>query len=79
MLDRVAAILEAVEIAGSQAKLAAKLAEHSNRPTIRQQTVFYWIKHETLIAAEYWAAFEIVTGGKVTRERLRPDVFPRAA
>jgi len=67
--------MEAIDIAGSQAALAEGLAKFLDRSTISQQTISYWLRNETLLDVEYWAAFEHVTGGRVTGSRLRPDVF----
>jgi DNA-binding transcriptional regulator YdaS (Cro superfamily) len=71
----VAALKRAIEIAGSQAALADGLGRFMSRPTLSQQTVSKWVREEVLIAAEYWPAFEHVTGHQVTRSDLRPDVF----
>jgi DNA-binding transcriptional regulator YdaS (Cro superfamily) len=71
----VAALKRAIAIAGSQVALADGLASYLKRPTIRQQTISYWLLNETLLDAEYWPAFEHVTGGVVTRVHLRPEVF----
>lgn len=70
----VTALKRAIEIAGSQAALAAGLARFLERPTISQQTVSKWLREETFIEAEYWPAFGHVTGGEITGTQLRPDV-----
>lgn len=75
--QHVAALRRAIEIAGSQTALAEGIAKFMNRPTISQQTVSKWLKDETLLAAEYWPAFESITSGRVTRSHLRPDVYGR--
>jgi DNA-binding transcriptional regulator YdaS (Cro superfamily) len=75
----VAALRRAISIAGNQSALADGLASFMKRPTISQQTVSKWLRDETLIAAEYWPAFEHVTNNCVTRAHLRPDVFGLAA
>jgi DNA-binding transcriptional regulator YdaS (Cro superfamily) len=71
----IVALERAIQIAGSQAALADGIAKFMGRPTISQQTISKWLRNETLIAAEYWPAFEHVTSGQVTRVDLRPDVF----
>jgi len=73
----VTALRRAIEIAGSQSALAARLSRAMNRPTLKQQTVSKWLRNETLIEAEYWPAFESATHRQVTRSDLRPDVFAR--
>lgn len=75
----VAALQRAIQLAGSQNKLAAAIAAFLNRPSFKQQSVSYWLREGTLIAPEYWPAIEHATGGRVTRAELRPDVFTEAA
>jgi len=77
----VTALKRAIRVAGgSQAALAKRLAEVMKRPSLKQQTVSYWLKNGVLLDPEYWPAFEVVTDRKVTRRDLRPDVFrPGAA
>jgi len=72
------AIKRAVAIAGSQRALADGIAAYLGRKTFSQQTVSYWIKEDTAIEAEYWAAIEHVTKKQVTRNELRPDIFAAA-
>jgi DNA-binding transcriptional regulator YdaS (Cro superfamily) len=79
MKTHVQALTKAVEIAGSQGKLAAALADYLGRPTVKQQTVSYWLANETLLGPEWWPAIEHVTNDAVTREDLRPDVFRASA
>lgn len=66
----------AIRIAGGQKQLADGIAEFLGKP-FTQQAVSYWLKHGTLIEAKYWPAIEAVTGGQVTRQMLRPDIFPQ--
>jgi DNA-binding transcriptional regulator YdaS (Cro superfamily) len=77
----VTALKRAIRIAGgSQAKFAKRLADVMKRPTLKQQTVSYWVRAGILLETEYWPAIETVTDRKVTRKDLRPDVFrPGAA
>jgi DNA-binding transcriptional regulator YdaS (Cro superfamily) len=79
MKTHVEALRKAIELAGSQAKLASAIAVFLNRPTFKQQTVSYWVREGTLVGPEYWPAIEHATGGRVTRADLRPDVFSAAA
>ena len=77
--SHVEALRRAVEIAGSQEKLASGIAKFLNRPTVSQQTVSYWLREAVQLGPEWWPAIEHVTDGKVTRAHLRPDVFSVAA
>ena len=62
-------LLEAISIAGSQAKLA-RLAG------VNQQDISYWLrKARKGIPLERVPAIENATGGRVTRYDLRPDFF----
>lgn len=63
----------ALEIVGSQCALA-------NACGTAQQTVWHWLrKANGRVPAEYCAAVERATNGRVTKEQLRPDVFPDTA
>lgn len=79
MKQHVTALRRAVAIAGGQAQLAEAIAAYLRRPTVKQQTISYWLRSETRVDAEWWSAIEHATGGKVTREDLRPDVFGPAS
>jgi DNA-binding transcriptional regulator YdaS (Cro superfamily) len=70
----VAALKRAIEIAGTQSALAARMRE-SGLTTASQQHVSYWIKNEVFIDPEWWTGIEFATDGKVTRKDIRPDVF----
>ncbi len=59
----------AVSHAGSQASLARKISVSSQR-------LWVWLnKPPRRVPAEFCAAIEKATGGKVTRKQLRPDLF----
>jgi len=59
----------AVSIVGSQSKLAAHLG-------VTQPTIHHWLyKTDGRVPAEYCPKIEEATGGAVTREQLRPDIF----
>lgn len=83
----VAALAEAVEIAGGQSAFAQAIREYFVRNPARdnagrgrrvtQQAVSYWLKNWTLLDPLWWSAIEEVTSDRVARARLRPDVFPR--
>ena len=63
------ALARAIEIVGSQDKLAAKL-------NVSQPLISYWLlRSRKGVTAEWCAAIERATDGQVTREQLRPDIF----
>lgn len=62
-------LLEAISIAGSQAKLARLVG-------VNQQDISYWLrKARKGIPLERVPDIERATGGRVTRYDLRPDFF----
>lgn len=71
------ALLEAVEIAGSQSALAAKvnkyLVEQGREPSVKQAHVWNWLNRQHETPADCVLAVEAATG--VSRHRLRRDVF----
>ena len=75
--EAVAALLEAVEIAGSQSALAAKvnkcLAEQGMDHRVKQAHVWNWLNRQHEAPADCVLAVEACTG--VSRHRLRRDVF----
>ena len=77
--QHVSALRRAIETAGGQAQLAKRMRDHfSSRgidSSIKQQTVSYWLRNESLIDGYWWPAIEDATDGTVTRNDLRPDVF----
>lgn len=64
-------IKSAIEIAGSQKKLADACG-------VSQVAVSKWFRGGD-IRAEHAIAVEKATDGKVTREQLRPDIFRDSA
>jgi DNA-binding transcriptional regulator YdaS (Cro superfamily) len=75
------ALERAIKLVGSQKKFAAAVRQQTGGK-VSQQLVSYWVRNKTLIGPEYWIAIETITGNRVTREELRPDIFrakPRAA
>ena len=66
-----AALRRAVTLVGSQSALARALGDN-----VKQGHVWYWLeKGQGKVPAEYCAAIELATGGKITRHDLRPDIF----
>jgi len=59
-------LLRAIQIAGSQAKLALAISGN-----VKQQHVSYWLKNR--VPAQYCGPIHQATG--VPLEELRPDVF----
>jgi DNA-binding transcriptional regulator YdaS (Cro superfamily) len=61
-------VARAVEIKGSQAKLAADAG-------CSQQQISYLLNEADSITAEMAIAIDRATNGEVSREQLRPDIF----
>jgi DNA-binding transcriptional regulator YdaS (Cro superfamily) len=61
----------AVELAGSQAKLAEGIG-------LSQQGVSFLINQATKVSAETAIAIERFTEGKIRRAELRPDIWESA-
>lgn len=70
MSQGIEALREAVEIAGSQSELARRIGGK-----VRQQHVHYWLNND-YVPADHVLAIERATEGRVTRQRLRPDLYP---
>lgn len=65
-------IRRAIELTGSQRALAEKTG-------LSQQGISYLLNEARQISAEIAIAIDRATDGKVPREKLRPDIFGRAA
>lgn len=61
-------VQEAIRIAGSQGKLAKRLG-------ISQQGVSYLLNSAKRVPAEIAVAIDSFTGGEISKEKLRPDLF----
>ena len=61
-------VKKAVSLLGSQAKLAEKIS-------LTQGAVSKWVLGKSSPTGENARAIEIATGGLVTRQELRPDIF----
>lgn len=76
------ALQAAVEIAGSQAELARRLAEHTKNPKVKQAHVWNWLNRDKEVPAEMAVPIESVTAdpgtgkARVYRQELCPKVFP---
>ena len=67
----------AIDIAGSQAKLAIRTKEIGSE--IKQQHISYLMREGHKISAEQAMAVDTATNGAVSKHDLRPDIFgPRA-
>lgn len=64
----IAALKQAIEVAGTQQKLAALIGK-------QQGHVAKWLHRDRKVPAEMCLPIERATGGKVTRYDLRPDIF----
>lgn len=63
------ALRRAIEIVGSQAKLAEKI-------DTAQSTVWYWLNRKNgKVPHDYCAPIAKATKNRVTKEELRPDLF----
>ncbi|MFB0692988.1 transcriptional regulator [Agrobacterium pusense] len=62
-------IRRAIEVVGSQEKLAEKAG-------CSQQQISWLLTRAKKISAEHAVCFEQATDGAVTRSDLRPDLFP---
>ena len=61
-------VQRAVGLFGTQAKLAAKA-------NLTQGAISKWIRGDGIPTGESAKAIELATGGLVTRQELRPDIF----
>lgn len=71
MSDFRALVIQAVELKGSQQKLADALG-------CSQQQISYLLNEATKISAEMAVGIERATGGEISRQALRPDLYPPA-
>jgi DNA-binding transcriptional regulator YdaS (Cro superfamily) len=73
-----APILKAVKLLGGQSALAHRLSEVTGR-NVRQCHVWNWINRPGPLPAQWAIPFEKATEGRITRQALRPDIYPDAA
>lgn len=69
------ALQTAIQVAGSQTALAAKLRSYTSNHKIRQGHIWCWLNRDKKVPAEYCLAIEQITNGQVTASDLRPDIF----
>lgn len=67
-MDTSNAILKAKQLFKTQEEMAKACG-------VSQNSVFNWLKGNTKPTGKNARLIEIATGGKVTREELRPDIF----
>jgi DNA-binding transcriptional regulator YdaS (Cro superfamily) len=62
-------IAKAIEILGSQTALAEACG-------VKQSHVWNWLNRDKVIRLENALLVERATNGKVTKEQIRPDLYP---
>jgi DNA-binding transcriptional regulator YdaS (Cro superfamily) len=67
-MDTPDAILKAKQLFKTQEEMAKACG-------VSQNSVFNWLKGNTKPTGKSARLIEIATGGRVTREELRPDIF----
>jgi len=71
-MDHRPLIEEAIKIMGSQAALARKTG-------LTQQGISYLLNEASQVSAETAVAIHEATGGRISKDKLRPDLFKGAA
>lgn len=72
----------AVQIVGSQAELARRVADFKKNPRIKQAHVWNWLNRDKEVPADMVLAVEAATVDektgrpRVLRHDLRPDLYP---
>lgn len=72
MAKHKALVETAISIVGTQQKLAELIG-------LSQQGVSYLLNEADVVSAEVAIKIDRATGGKVSKEKLRPDLFGKAA
>lgn len=75
------ALERAIELCGTQAELASRVAAFKQNPKIKQAHVWNWLNRDGQVPADMVLAIEAATHDehgrpKVTRHDLRPDLYP---
>lgn len=79
------ALERAIEIAGSQAELARRIAAFSEKTkNVKQAHVWNWLNRDLEVPADMVLAVEASTSDdhgrpRVLRHDLRPDIYPEEA
>lgn len=74
-MTKLTAIERAVKAAGGQAELARRLTVIMSKP-VKQQHVWNWLFRDSELPAEYVIPIEKAVEAEVTRNELRPDIYP---
>jgi DNA-binding transcriptional regulator YdaS (Cro superfamily) len=77
-MGNVRALKRAVQLAGGQSRLAARLRDITGRP-IKQAHVWNWLNRGDVLPAEMVIPIEQAVDGGVSRHELRPDIYPAEA
>lgn len=64
------ALFRAVDLAGGQTALASKIK-------VSQARVWNWLYRDVRLPAEYAIPIEDAVAKQITREQLRPDLYPQ--
>lgn len=74
------ALEKAIEIAGTQAELARRVATFKKDDKIKQPYIWNWLNRDFEVPADMVLAVEAATAEegqpKVSRHELRPDIYP---
>lgn len=78
------ALERAIEIAGSQAELARRIAKFKNDPRIKQAHIWNWLNRDEEVPANMVLAVEAATldgtgRPQVLRHDIREDIYPEEA
>jgi len=80
-LSPLEALEKAVELAGSQTELARRIIKsgrYYGEANITQRSVWKWLHSAHKRApGEYVLGIEAAVEGKIRKEQLRPDIYPR--
>lgn len=82
-MTRLEALIEAIEIAGGQSALAAKLTLLARAEMIipkskkvTQQSVYNWVYRQKQSPSKFARLISSAVNGAVTSSQLRPDLYP---
>ena len=69
---------QAIDLVGGQSALARLLSDDTGQ-RVSQARVWAWVHRVPKVPAEFAIPIERVTGGRITRHQLRPDLYPPEA